>query len=169
MCHRTLNTGGPWCLDKNLRLEQSSQAGSGLGLWVWSGQEMVISQHLLASHCPQTGSGSFWPWCPIPHLLPRSPDCSRQSCCPWSWPPWATSFKSQSICELWVWPLAKRCSGGSYCHGAVEMNPTRNHEVAVWSLASLSVLRIWCCHELWCRSQTWFGSRLLWLWCSRQL
>ena len=57
----------------------------------------------------------------------------------------------------------------NFCLGAAEMNPTRNHEVAVWSLASLSVLRIWCCHELWCRSQTWFGSRLLWLWCSRQL
>ena len=26
------------------------------------------------------------------------------------------------------------------------------------SLASLSGLRIWCCHELWCRSQTWLGS-----------
>ena len=28
----------------------------------------------------------------------------------------------------------------------------------VQSLASLSELRIRCCHELWCRSQTWFGS-----------
>jgi len=28
----------------------------------------------------------------------------------------------------------------------------------VWSLASLSGLRIWCCRELWCRSQTWIGS-----------
>ena len=28
----------------------------------------------------------------------------------------------------------------------------------VRSLASLSGLTIWCCHELWCRSQTWLGS-----------
>ena len=30
--------------------------------------------------------------------------------------------------------------------------------VWVWSLASLSGLRIWHCHELWCRSQMWQGS-----------
>ena len=35
----------------------------------------------------------------------------------------------------------------------------------VQSLALLSRLRIQCCHELWCRSQTWLGSQLLWLWC----
>ena len=28
----------------------------------------------------------------------------------------------------------------------------------VQSLASLIGLRIWYCHELWCRSQTWLGS-----------
>ena len=28
----------------------------------------------------------------------------------------------------------------------------------VWSPASLIGLRIWHCHELWCRSQTWFRS-----------
>ena len=28
----------------------------------------------------------------------------------------------------------------------------------VQSLVSLSGLRIWRCHELWCRSQTWLGS-----------
>ena len=39
-------------------------------------------------------------------------------------------------------------------------NPTRNHEVVVWSLASLRGLRIWRCGELWCRSQTRFGSRV---------
>ena len=30
----------------------------------------------------------------------------------------------------------------------------------VWSLVSLSGLRTWCCYELWCRSQTWLGSRI---------
>ena len=34
---------------------------------------------------------------------------------------------------------------------------TRNHEVAVRSLAQPSGLRIWCCRELWCRSQTRLG------------
>ena len=35
-----------------------------------------------------------------------------------------------------------------------------------WSLAPLSGLRIWCCHELQCGSQTWLDSVLvlLWLW-----
>ena len=33
-------------------------------------------------------------------------------------------------------------------------------EVWVRSLASLSGLRIWCCHELWCMSQMQLGSRV---------
>ena len=45
--------------------------------------------------------------------------------------------------------------------GAAETNPTRNHEGAGFqSLASLSGLRIEHCCELWCRSQTWLGSRI---------
>ena len=40
------------------------------------------------------------------------------------------------------------------------MNPTRNHEVAVQSLPLLSGLRIQCCRELWCMSQTRLGSRV---------
>ena len=35
----------------------------------------------------------------------------------------------------------------------------------VQSLASLSGLRIWHCHELWYRSQMWLGSGVLWLLC----
>ena len=35
----------------------------------------------------------------------------------------------------------------------------------VQSLASLSRLRIRCCHELWRRSQMQLGSGVLWLWC----
>ena len=31
------------------------------------------------------------------------------------------------------------------------------------SLTSLSGLRIWCCHELWCRSR--HSLDLMWLWC----
>ena len=36
----------------------------------------------------------------------------------------------------------------------------------VRSLASLSELRIWCCHELWCRLQMRLTNlEWLWLWC----
>jgi len=38
------------------------------------------------------------------------------------------------------------------------MNPTRNHEVAGSIPGLASGLRIWRCRELWCRSQTQFGS-----------
>ena len=34
----------------------------------------------------------------------------------------------------------------------------------IQSLASLSGLRIWHCHDLWCRSQMWLGSGVVWLW-----
>ena len=33
------------------------------------------------------------------------------------------------------------------------------------SLASLSGSGFRCCHELWCRLQTWLGFLILWLWC----
>ena len=39
-------------------------------------------------------------------------------------------------------------------------NPTRNHDVAVPSLALLSGLKIQRCRELWCRLQTQLGSRV---------
>ena len=36
----------------------------------------------------------------------------------------------------------------------------------VWSLVLLCGLRIWCCYELWCRSQMRLrSSHSLWLWC----
>ena len=41
---------------------------------------------------------------------------------------------------------------------------TRNHELRVRSLALLSGLRLWCCHELWYRSQRGSDLALLWLW-----
>ena len=41
----------------------------------------------------------------------------------------------------------------SSCHGAVEMNPIKNHEV-VGSIPGLTQwVKIWHCCELWCRSQ----------------
>ena len=42
---------------------------------------------------------------------------------------------------------------GHFLHGSVEVKLTSIHE-AVRSLALLSALRIWSCHELWHRSQT---------------
>ena len=36
-------------------------------------------------------------------------------------------------------------------------NPTSIHEDTGLILASLSGLKIWHRHELWCRSQTWLG------------
>ena len=39
-------------------------------------------------------------------------------------------------------------------------NLTRNHEVWGSIPGLLSGLRIYCCHELWCRSQTCLGSRV---------
>ena len=39
------------------------------------------------------------------------------------------------------------------------MNLTRNH-LQVKSLVLLSGLRIWCCHELWCRLQMQLGSHV---------
>ena len=38
------------------------------------------------------------------------------------------------------------------------MNPTKNHEVEVQSLTSISGLRIHRCCELWCRSQMELGT-----------
>ena len=43
----------------------------------------------------------------------------------------------------------------SSCGGSAVMNLTSNHEDA-GSILGLSGLRIWHCHELCCRSQTWF-------------
>ena len=54
-------------------------------------------------------------------------------------------------------PLKNKDMWSSRCD-AVEMNPTRNHEVAGSILALLSGLRIWCSRELCCRSQMWLGS-----------
>ena len=47
--------------------------------------------------------------------------------------------------------------GSSYC-GAVETNPTRNHEVTGSIPGLTRGLSIQHCHELWCRSQMWLGS-----------
>ena len=47
---------------------------------------------------------------------------------------------------------------GSSCCGSAITTQLGSMRMWVWSLASLSRLRIWCCHELWRRSQTRLGS-----------
>ena len=47
--------------------------------------------------------------------------------------------------------------GSSHC-GLVVVNRLVSMRMRVRFLASLSGLKIWHCHELWCRSQTWPGS-----------
>ena len=54
--------------------------------------------------------------------------------------------------------LAKRRKGASSHCGAAETSLTSNQRSWVRSLVSLSGLRIWCCCELWCRSQMRLGS-----------
>ena len=49
----------------------------------------------------------------------------------------------------------------SFCCGSAVKNLTSVHEDAGASLALLSGLSIRCCHELWCRSQTWLGSYIV--------
>ena len=45
---------------------------------------------------------------------------------------------------------------------ATQQKQIRLVSVRIWiqSLASLSGLRSWGCHKLWCKSQTWLGSRI---------
>ena len=51
----------------------------------------------------------------------------------------------------------KKKRGRSF-YGSAVMNLTISMRTWVQSLASLSGLRIWCCHELWCKLQTQLGS-----------
>ena len=60
------------------------------------------------------------------------------------------------ITFLWL-PSQITISSGSSCHGSAVMHPT-SMRTWVWSLAFLSGLRIWHCHELWCSLQTRLGS-----------
>ena len=53
--------------------------------------------------------------------------------------------------------------GSSHC-GSEITYLTSFHEDQVWSLASISGLRIQCCHELWCSFQTQLRSGVSWLW-----
>ena len=66
---------------------------------------------------------------------------------------WFTKF-----CQFQLY-IKVTLSWSSYC-GSAETNPTRNHEVSLQSLASLSGLRSRCCRELWCRLQMWLRSHV---------
>ena len=49
--------------------------------------------------------------------------------------------------------LFKTIAEGSSHHGAVEMNPTRNHEVVGSNPGLIQWVKDQHCHELWCRLQ----------------
>ena len=53
-----------------------------------------------------------------------------------------------------AWGAFYKSESRSSRHGAVEMNLTRNHEVA----GSIPGVKRQPCHELWCRSQAQLGS-----------
>ena len=53
----------------------------------------------------------------------------------------------------------KSCSRSSR-YGTVKMIQLVPMRMQIQSLSFISGLRIQCCHELWCRSQTWLRSRV---------
>ena len=61
---------------------------------------------------------------------------------------------AQYGCLLTPKTVVKITDMGSYRHGSVEINQLGTMRLWVRSLALLTRLRIWHCHELWCRSQT---------------
>ena len=56
--------------------------------------------------------------------------------------------------------LTLKILGQESCPGAVEMNLTRNHEVAGSIPGIAQGLRIWHCRDLWWRPQTQLGSHV---------
>ena len=62
------------------------------------------------------------------------------------------------------WHRKSRISTWNFCCGLAKTNLTSIHEDTVWFLALLIGLRIWHCHQLWCKSQMWPESWMLWLW-----
>ena len=70
---------------------------------------------------------------------------------------WVILYLQGACAYVCVQKMGKARS--SHC-GKAEMNPTRNQDVAVRSLASLRGLRIQHWRELWCRLQTRLGSNV---------
>ena len=60
--------------------------------------------------------------------------------------------------QLSKWLLSKRPQTGVLVAAQQEWTHLVYTRIWVWSLASLSGLRIWCCHKLWHRLQTQLGS-----------
>ena len=68
------------------------------------------------------------------------------------------THSKEEYCSYETNACPKKKVTGSSCHSSVETNLTSIHEDGGSTLASLSGLKIWHCHELWCRSQMWFES-----------
>ena len=68
-------------------------------------------------------------------------------------------FYSEVSPEIIVYrkKMFSKFSRNSHC-GSVETNLTSIHEDTGLIPGLTQWLRIWCFRELWCRSQTWFGS-----------
>ena len=83
----------------------------------------------------------------------------QQQLDPHQWQPDRPPGNSQ-VKFLIMFHLEKyRFYGSSRC-GTVETKLTRKHEVAGSIPGLAQGLRIWCCHEQWCRSQMWLGSNV---------
>ena len=78
---------------------------------------------------------------------------------------WVTEGPPDILESMVLLLMIRGGRGWSSHRGAVETNPTRNHEVAGSIPASLSGLRIRHCHELWCQYRHGSVPALLWLWC----
>ena len=64
-----------------------------------------------------------------------------------------------TACSCWLNPLDGGPPGTGFNQDGEEFF-LQIFFIWVWSLALLSGLKIQCCGELWCRSQTWLGSRV---------
>ena len=62
--------------------------------------------------------------------------------------------------EMFIWGKLKNSNNGVPVIAQQKRILLGTMRLRVWSLVLLSGLRLWRCHELWCRSQ-----KQLWLWC----
>ena len=74
-------------------------------------------------------------------------------------------YDVKAFSAYWVHLLAEISSKKEYSGVPVVAQWLMKLRMWIQSLALLNGLRIWCCPELWCRSQTQLGSPIVWLQC----